>query len=232
MADKKQLPNFTSPKGVLKWPKLTEPDFGTKEYPKPEGEFSTKLVLHADRSEVQAFIAQLQPLFDQAVAEGREAFAKLKPETRKKLKDVTINSFYTELLDAETEEPTGEIELKFSKRYSGTFQKGPKTGQKWTSKVDLFDAKGKAMTKAPVIWGGSTGKVGFEVSSYFIPGTGALGLKFFLNAVQVIDLRSGGSKDAAAYGFGAEDGYEHVDSAENDSGFTDESSEGDAETEF
>jgi hypothetical protein len=35
---------MNTPKGTAKWPKLSEPDYGTKDYPKPDGEYSVKLV--------------------------------------------------------------------------------------------------------------------------------------------------------------------------------------------
>jgi hypothetical protein len=61
--------------------------------------------------------------------------------------------------------------------------------------------------KLPNIWGGSEGKVSFAVSSYFIPGTAAAGLKLMLNGVQIIDLVSNGSRSADSHGFGEEEGY-------------------------
>lgn len=62
------------------------------------------------------------------------------------------------------------------------------------------------MLKVPDIWGGTEGKVSFEVAPYFIPGTALAGIKLRLNAVQVIELRSGGNKSAGEYGFGEEEG--------------------------
>jgi hypothetical protein len=214
MADdkKKKLPSFTTPRLRLAWPKLTAPDYGTKEYPKPDGEYSTKAVGRLDDPEVKKLIAALQPAYAEAMKEAQEAFAALKPETRKKLKAVTENPLYTELLDKETEEPTGEVEFKFAKRASFEAKKGPKAGQKVHIKVPLFDARGVAITKAPEIWGGTVARVSFTASPYFIPGTGAAGLKLNLDAVQIIELRQSGGRDATGYGFGQEeDGYAHSD---------------------
>lgn len=213
MADKerKSLPKFTSPKGPFKFPKIKEPDYGTKDYPKPEGEYSTKLVLKAASPEAKSFIKSLTPAYEEALAAAREEFKALKPETRKKLKEITVNPLFTELLDKETEQPTGEIEFKFSMKASGEYKKGPKAGQRWTRKPDVFDAKGNRIPKCPDVWGGTIGRVSFEASPYFIPATGAAGLSLKLTGIQIVELVSGGSKSAKDHGFEAdEDGYEYT----------------------
>lgn len=225
---KKPVVKLKTPAGRLGWPKLSEPDYGTKDYPKPDGEYSTKLILKADDPATRAFLKELQPHYEAALEAGKEEFAKLKPETRKKLKQVNENPLFTELLDKETEEPTGEIEFKFSKKASIVAQKGPKAGQRIQLRVALFDAKGNVIQKAPQIWGGSVAKVAFVASPYFIPGTGAAGLKLSLDAVQIIELRQGGGKSASDYGFGAEEGYTHTDS--DDEATSGSTSDGEAET--
>lgn len=215
---KKQAPRFVTPRLILKWPKLHQIDFGTNEYPKPDGEYSTRGVMQADDREVQAFLKKLQPLYDEAMAMAEEEFKKLKVETRKKLGGVKANSLFTTLYDQETEEPTGEIEMKFAMKASGTVQKGPRAGTVWKAKPDIFDAKGRPMVKVPEIWSGTIGKISFETNPYFIPGTGAAGLRLKLKGVQVIDLVAAGQRSASSYGFGEEEGYEY-----DDSQFTDES---------
>lgn len=228
--DKKKRIKITSAKGRLGFPKLIEPDYGNKEYPKPDGEFSTKLVLELEDAATQAMIAKLQPLYDAAIAEAEELFKKLKPETRKKLGAVKANPLFTELLDKETEEPTGEIEFKFSRKASGTFKKGPKEGKKWTATVPLFDAKLRPIkAKGLQIWGGTVAKISFEPSAYFIPGTGAAGLKLNLESAQIIELSSGGARSARDYGFGEEDGYEHEDREDADEGAEGSEDQGDTE---
>jgi hypothetical protein len=204
---KKTFPKFISPKGVFKFPALAEPDYGNKDYPKPDGVYKVLLVLQADAPETKAFIAKLDPIYQEALSKGREEFAKLKVETRKKLKDITENSLFTVLYDKETEEPTGEVQFSFSMPASGEYKKGPKAGQKWTAQPDLFDARGVPMKKVAKIWGGTVGKVSFEARDYFIPGTGASGLSLRLKGAQIIDLVSGGQRTAASHGFGEEEGY-------------------------
>jgi hypothetical protein len=77
-----------------------------------------------------------------AVAEAEEQFKQLKIDSRKKLGKVSVNPLYETLYDKETEEPTGEVKFTFKRRASGTFKKGPKTGQKWSHKLAVFDSKG------------------------------------------------------------------------------------------
>lgn len=231
---KKKNPKFTSPKGTFKFPKLSEPDYGSKEYPKPDGVYSVNLVLPADAPEIKAFIAKLQPLHDAAVEEAEQEAKQLKIESRKKLEAkngkslVAVNGFFTTLYDRETEEPTGEIEFKFSMGAGGEFKKGPKAGQRWAAKPALFDAKGTPMVKAPNIWGGTLGRVSFEAQSYFIIGTGAVGLKLKLQATQIIDLVSEGQRSASSYGFGEEDGYGYSEAEAE----TSNQAEGDNDTPF
>jgi len=212
MATKPKNPEFTSPRGVFRFPKLTEPDYGTKEYPKPDGEYKVTLIL--SQEEAEAFIAKLQPLHDEAVKVGREAFKELKVEARKKLKEITIQPFFSEEYDKETEEPTGNLLFTFKMAASGISKK---TGKKWSRRPALFDAKGKPILKAPDIWGGSEGRVQFEVSPYFIPGTALTGIKLRLNAVKLLELRSGGARSASDYGFDEEeDGFSAADLPETE----------------
>lgn len=203
---KQQYVKAVSPILTLKFPKLSEPDYGTQDYPKPDGEYSTKGLLDADSPEAKKFIAQLQPYFDEAIADAERKFKELKVETRKKLGSVKVNDLFTTLYDQETEEPTGEIEFKFAMPASGTYKKGPKEGKKWSAKPGIVDSMGQIMPKPPAIWGGSRARISFEISPYFIPGTAAAGLKLRLVGVQIIELRTAGERSAASMGFDKVDG--------------------------
>lgn len=216
---KKKLPQFTSPRGTFRYPKISEPDFGNEKFPKPDGEYSVQLVLQADSPEAKDIIGKLTPLYAAAMAEAAEAFKALPVGTRKAfekkgVKGPVENPLFTELYDKETEEPTGEIVFKFAMKASGEYKKGPKAGKRWSRRPNIFDAKGKRMVKLPDIWGGTVGKVAFEAASYFITGTAAAGLRLPLVGVQIIDLVSGGERTAGSMGFGEEDGYEHTEVAD------------------
>lgn len=217
MTKKEKLPSFVSPKGTFRYPSLTAPDYGNDKFPKPDGEYKVQLIL--TEKEAAPLIAKLQPIYDAAIAEGKEKFKELKVEQRKKLGALKENDLYQVEYDQQTEEPTGNLIFKFTMAASG---KSKKTGDVWTRKPAIFDAKGTPMKTPPAIWGGTVGKVSFEASPYFIPGTGAAGLKLRLNAAQIIDLVSGGARDAGAYGFGEEEGYEAATTAAEEDEFKDE----------
>lgn len=207
MADNKTkrepLPKFVSPKGTFKYPRLNEPDYGNDDYPIEGGAFSTRLVLSA--ADAKPLIDKLTPIHAKAVEEGEAKFKELKVDQRKKLKEVTVQPFFTELYD-EDEKPTGEVEFRFKMKHSGV---NKKTQKKWSRKPTIFDAKGQPMKNPPNIWGGTEGKVSFEARPYWVAGQAMSGISLSLNAVQIISLVSGGGGSAEDHGFGEEDGYEY-----------------------
>lgn len=236
MPDKRiTRPTGVTPAAPFSFPKLNEPDTKFK----TDGEFSVKL--RAPREVLQPLIDRLQPLYDRVSAMAAKKWAELPVKARKALevknvKAPVLNPFVTDVYDQETEEPTGEVEIKFTLPARGEFKSGKNKGRKWVSRPGIFDAKGKRLVRpifmemvdselkgdtllmkaGPAIWGGSVGKVSYEVGvdvetgepGYFIPGTGAAGLSLRLKAVQVLKLVSGGDRDASGYGFGVEEGYE------------------------
>jgi hypothetical protein len=248
MADKKKRPvgpRMKSPKSVFVFPKLNAADTKFK----AEGEFAVKARMVKDRPDVQAFIAKLEPLHQAAMKAGQEAFDALPVASRKKLKAMTENDLYTEVFD-EDENPTGEIEFKFSLPASGKIKDGKNKGRTWIKRPTIADAKGKVLVAGtdfawldesggslektvlkrmgPAIWGGSEGICAIEVAlgrddepGYFIPGTGAAGLSLRLRAVQVTKLVQGSSGEQD-YGFEAEEGFE----GDEDADTSDESDEG------
>lgn len=220
MTDKIKPYKGTTPRGVFSWPKLIEPDYGSKEHPDPDGSYKVQLILNKEQAE--KLIKQLEPEFEKAVEIGREAFAKLPVATRKKLGDLKVADFYTEVYDKETEEPTGDYVFKFKTKASGT----TKDGKAWERKVPLFDAKGVPAKNIKAIWGGSEGKVSFSATPYFVAGQGTAGLSLRLEAVQILKLSSGGARSASEFGFGAEEDGD-FDATEASHGFTDETEGGD-----
>jgi hypothetical protein len=204
MAKKEKAPVYVTPRGVFIYPHLTNVDYGTEEYPKPEGEYNVIIKLTA--REAQPLIDKLTPLHREAVAQGEEKFKDLKPPQKKKLGQLTVNEPYTEEYDRETEEPTGNLLFKFKTKASGT-----KDGKAWSRKLPLFDAAGTPLDGVEV-WGGSEGKVSFSAVPYFVPATGTAGVSFYLNAVQVLELRQGGGSSAESFGFEEEEGFEAEES--------------------
>jgi hypothetical protein len=237
-APRKKAPTFTTPAGTFKFPRLGTPDTKFK----AEGEYSVKFIIA--REAAAGLLAKLEPLHAAAIDTGKAEYAGLPVATRKKLDakgGFTANPLFNVVYD-DNEEETGEVEFVFKMAASGEYKSGPKVGQKWTRKPAVFDARMKPMA-GDKVWGGTTGKVSFEVGlnkqgepGYFIPGTGAAGLTLRLQAVQVIELVSGGQKTASAYGFGEEEGYADEGNAPADE--TDETggkpaeAAGDGEQEF
>ncbi len=206
-----------SPKGTFRYPHLTEPDMGSKEYPDPDGSFNVRLVV--SESVKDAFLAKLQPSIDYAMAQADADFSAMKPAARKKIGEVSWNDVATPIYDEETEEETGDYEFRFKTKASGK----RKNGKRWERKLPLFDAKGTPIKKIDAIWGGTTGKCSFTAQYYFVNGSGAAGITLYLEAAQIIDLVAGGDRDAEGFGFGEEDGYEADNSSapfeEEDGGY-------------
>lgn len=216
-------PKLISPRATFIWPKLTEPDYGTRDFPKPDGEYSVKLQFDTSDPAFEKFRAKVEKLHEKAVEAGEEAFGELKVAQRKKLGQVTVNPAFNEIYDEETEEPTGIVEMKVKMKASGEIKKGPRAGKTWSRKPDLFDAKGvKLPTKGLNIGGGTVGKVSFTVREYFVPANGACGLSFQLEGAQIIDLVSFGSKTASDHGFGEEEGGFSADDIETEDETRDE----------
>lgn len=204
-----------TPRGVFRYPSLDKPDYGTEAYPNPEGIYKVGVIL--SEAEAQPLLKTLEPLMEQARIEGEEGFANLKVEARKKLKELKVNDLYSVEYDRETEEPTGNLIFNFKMAASGTSVKNGQT-REWKRKPTLFDAKGKPLTgKLPEIWGGTVGVVAFEASPYFIAGTGTAGVSLKLAAAQIIELRSGGERDASDFGFEEEDGWNAPEQAQEES---------------
>ena len=197
---KKRNPQFTTPRGVFVYPSLDKPDHGTKDFPKPDGEFKVTLRLSTEVAEAWRD-GPLAAVISEARQEADRAFAALPIATRKKLGKLTWNEVGNDEYDKATEEATGNVLFKFAMKASGT----RKDGTDWSQKPAVYDAKGVYLSKVPQVWGGSEGRVSVEASPYFIPGTGAAGVSLRLKAVQLIKLVSGTVRDASGFGFAAED---------------------------
>ena len=105
--EKRERLKLVSPKAPFRYPKLTEPDYGTDDYPIAGGQYSVQLVLDAEAA--KPIIEKLQPLYDQAIEEGQIKFDNLAVAQRKKHGSLKVQPFYTEEFDKETEEPTGNL---------------------------------------------------------------------------------------------------------------------------
>jgi len=210
---------MTAPRGVLKYPKLNEPDHGTDAFPCSHawGDYKTRLILDRSDKGVEAFLAKLDKHLARSLELAEEAFKELPVKRRKELEadgGIRADAPYSVIYDEETEEDTGKVELNFKMRAGGERKKD---GKEWTAKPDLFDAKLKPLGKKTAVWSGSTAIIVFESTPYFMPGTGKYGITRRLNAAQIVELVSaGGNKSASSYGFGEQDGYDSSQDADED----------------
>ena len=195
-----------SPAGRALFPKLKDADTKFK----PEGEYVVRLILSED--DAAPLLAMCEEMQGQAAEEEfqkqREAKPKMKPEKIRegiKMADLPVKKYE----DPETGEETGEYQATFKMTASGVSKK---TGKPWTRRPALFDALNKPVDPKTVdVWTGSILKVSYNPDP-FCTAIGA-GVSLRLEAVQIIDLVSGGARDASDYGFAAdEEGYAHEDS--------------------
>jgi len=199
---------FTSPLNAFSWPKVNEPDYGEKSpFPTPNGQYSVELKMDANAPETQAFVAMLQVQYDLALADADAKFAAMDNKSRARIGEIKANPFYSEVYDKETDEPTGELSFRFKLTASGT----KKDGGRWATKPDLFDGTGTPMSRDIKIGTGTIGRVSFNCSPYFIPGSGMGGMALKLRAVQVVELVNENSGSADEYGFGDEGGFVAAD---------------------
>lgn len=208
MADNKRKrdPQFTSPIGTFRFPKLTEPDYGTEKYPAPDGFYAVQLVLKQNDPDTKKFLDALRPHYNEAIAAGEDAFKQLPVANRKKLGQLTQGALYDDVYDKDTEQPTGEIVFKFKLKAGGTYKKGPKAGQRWSARPIVVDAQGQRVPADVAIWGGTKGRVSFTVSPYFVASDGKAGLSTRLLGAQIVELVTAGERSAESLGFGVVDG--------------------------
>jgi len=106
---------------------------------------------------------------------------------------------------------TGNLIFKFKAKASFINKKGERVEK---AAPAVFDAQCKQIKEPIAIYNGTTMIVNFSPSGYF-NGTNN-GVTLYLNAVQIINLVSGGNGDAKDFGFGEEEGYSSTPSMEED----------------
>lgn len=199
----------TPPKGIAKFPNLHAPDTKFN----ADGVYSARLVCSpAEAAPTLALLGEVaDEMFTYTKADLERQLKEEKDGAKKgKLKkqieslkraDLPVKPVY----DDDGNE-TGDVELNFKMNAQRIDRKTQKVIK---MRPDFFDAAGKKMEPVPV-WGGSTLRLTGQVVPFYTAAVG-VGASLRLSAVQVIELVSGGSRDAAAYGFAAEDGYTAAD---------------------
>jgi len=191
MADKQ-----ISAKGEFVYPHLNKPDVRFNE----AGEY--KLTLKVPQKEALSMVTLIDKELDACIA---------KVEKEKKGKKVKQAPKPYKIED-------GFAFFKFKMKATGVNRK---TKESFSQKPALFDSNKNPFPQSTSIWGGTKGKVAFNVKDYFVPALGA-GVTLQLIAVQIIDLVEGGGKQGDL--FDKEDGYTVQE--------TDVSSEVQASTDF
>lgn len=201
--------NITTPKGVAIFPKLNEPDRRFK----AEGEYKVTLRLPD---------AEAKPMIERINAIRKEAYnEECKKNGNKKLKLAAVPWAPATNWDKETESKVdlpGFTDFKFTLKAQVT----TKAGKSWEQRPALFDAKLNPIPEdSDPIGGGSVIRVNAEVYPWYTASLG-FGISLRCRGVQVIELKTyGGSKDATAFGFSAEDGFAAAASSGSDA-FKDE----------
>lgn len=184
--------------GIAVWPHLTRPDTKFKD----EGEYHTKLRIDAEVAE--PLIEQFEEMQQ---AEMKEVQKKKKGK-RAKAADLPIQPEY----DSETGEETGYYIARAAMKASG---KSKKTGKNWERKVPLFDGRGKPLPSKVRIYSGSELILAIEARAWSNP-KAEVGVKLYLEAVQVIKAVGGSGASASKFGFGAVEGAEDIEVPEDE----------------
>jgi len=193
-----------SPKGVAKYPYLSEPDYKFD----ADGLFKVDHVVPLN-DETQAYIDSIQEMFDEAYK------AECASKGKKSLKRAE--------LPWEIDEDEGTVTFKYKLKAK---IESKKKGKVIHRKVAIFDAKGKPVNpKSIKIGGGSVIKIGWEPYFWFSPSVG-FGLQLQMGAVQVIELKEFGGRD---FGFGEEEGFDGSDLPEGDDDAPFDADEGEAD---
>ncbi len=196
---------YNAPVGIFVYPKVNTPDTFKDPKTGKVGAPTYKVgVLHKQGDPATDRIVKL--IEDAAKAEFDKATEAMVGKKDAKGKPKVVLGPETPIileLDKATGEPTGNVII----RYKMNASYKDKTGKIVDIKPKLYDAKGNETNVE--VWGGTEGKVCFEMVPYFMEGTMKAGVSLRLNAIQIIKLRTKGSDgNASMYGFKAEDGFE------------------------
>lgn len=206
-----------APKGEFRFPKLTEVDYGTDKFPKPAGEYSTRVRWKASDPAFAKFRSFIDTHVAKAATAAAEKFAALPKKSRDNIGAPKLNPPFSIVYDEE-ENDTGYVEAKFKMNASGvrTLRNGEKAP--WTAEPILLDRFGRRLKKGTAIWSGSVGQVCFvfEEGGYFVEGTGNYGLSLRLEQAILHEIRGPGQRSTSDYDGVELDEYDPEEDAEDD----------------
>jgi hypothetical protein len=223
LVDRKECPLLTTPRFAAIYPELNEPDYKFK---KDTGEYHVRARIHADDEGWQPLIADAEAILEKAFEAKCEELRRDKKAGL--IKDLKKAPVVRVEVDNETGDETGYLIWKANLAARVDIKSGPKAGQSFEKRPDIFNAQAQRVTKPPKIGNGSEMYVKARPLPYFIATDKTIGVRFELEAVQVLKVVAGGARTADYYGFGAEDG-DAMDNVGDTGGFTDQSEDGDAD---
>lgn len=226
--------SVVTPKVTFVYPNFRTPDYGYENKDADDPKFTTKFKLSeeafagtacrkpkgGDEKSQRPLKEILDELLEYATGPMRKEYReKLRGAQQKKNFDqnATVYSPYQEVLDNDTEEPTGEIILSAKTKVYGK----RKDGTPFKKKLPIFDAKNKPLPFKKDPSTGSEGRLQLTFRP-FVTNT-AIGVAAFLNGVQVTAFRErGDGQTAEGFGFEEdEDGYSVDDEEADDEGEAD-----------
>lgn len=203
---KREFTTGVTPKGSLLFPHIYEPE----QYEGKDVGFTVNIKF--DQKETDALIA----VIDKELEKAKHSI-KLKPGQK----------WSAEPFLGYKEDKDGDIVFKFKANSHFT----TKSGETHKVVIPVFDAHGTPIKDPLSIGNGTIAKVAYTLVPYWISKV-VNGIKLRLDAVQIIDLKEYGQKDAKGFGFGEEAGFSappDSDATEDDSTFAEETDEDDGE---
>lgn len=195
---KREFTQGVTPKGSLLFPHIYEPET----YEGKDVGFTVNIKFN--QKETDALIV----VIDKELEKAKHSI-KLKPGQK----------WSAEPFLGYREDKDGDIVFKFKANSHYT----TKSGETHKVTIPVFDAHGKPIKDPLSIGNGTIAKVAYTLVPYWISKV-VNGIKLRLDAVQIIDLKEYGEKDAKGYGFGEEEGFSAPEE-EDDSPFVDSSEE-------
>lgn len=172
-------------KGTAKYCHLNEPN---KRFEPEYGTYSCDVII--DEKQAELIKNQIRPLYEQELQAVKEA-----NPSKKKISE-------RDLPLEEQEDGTwlAKVKLKAGGRR--------RDDTEYHLSIALYDSQGKPLPEDVQVWGGSKVNVAFRPKFYYVGSIG-FGVSFELQAVQVIELATGGlsNRAAEAFGFTSEEGY-------------------------
>lgn len=202
---KREFTTGVTPKGSLLFPHIYEPET----YEGKDVGYTVNIKF--DQKETDALIA----VIDEELEKAKHSI-KLKPGQK----------WSAEPFLGYKEDKEGDIVFKF--KANSHYQ--TKSGEIHKVTIPVFDAHGTPLKDPLSIGNGTIAKVAYTLVPYWISRV-VNGIKLRLDAVQIIDLKEYGQKDAKGFGFGfgEEEGFSAPEEDEDDYPFTKEAADDDGE---